>query len=153
MRTSAAGSRHPRTGHATSRGFTLLELLVVIAIIALGTATVGLALRDSGDTALERDAQRLAALLEAARAQSRATGVPVGASFHDGGYRFNGLSPAQAEGTWLDSGTRVFGSATLVLGPEPIGPPQHVVLGQASRPDRQLTIASDGLRPFAVGPP
>lgn len=125
---------------------------MVIAIIALGTATVGLALRDSGDTALERDAQRLAALLESARAQSRATGVPVGARFNDGGYRFSGLPRAQAEGVWLDSGTRVFGSATLVLGPEPIGAPQQIVLGQAQRPDRQLAVASDGLRPFTVGP-
>ena len=125
---------------------------MVIAIIALGTATVGLALRDSGDTALERDAQRLAAVLEAARAQSRATGVPVGATFSDSGYRLSGLPPARAEGFWLDSGTRVFGSATLVLGPEPIGAPQQVVLGLAQRPDRQRAVSSDGLRPFAVGP-
>ena len=40
-------------------GFTLLELLVVIAIIALATAGVGLALRDSGAAALQREGERL----------------------------------------------------------------------------------------------
>ena len=44
-----------------SRGFTLLELLVVISIIALATAGVGIAMRDSGQTQLEREAARLAA--------------------------------------------------------------------------------------------
>ena len=33
-----------------ARGFTLLELLVVISIMAIATAGVGLALRDSGQT-------------------------------------------------------------------------------------------------------
>ena len=59
-----------------SRGFTLLELLVVISIMALATAGVGLAMRDGGQTQLEREAARLAALLESARAQSRAGGIP-----------------------------------------------------------------------------
>ena len=72
MRTSAAGS-----SHFMSRGFTLLELLVVVAIIAIATAGVSFALRDSEATQLEREAQRLAALLESARAQSRSSGVPV----------------------------------------------------------------------------
>ena len=56
-------------------GFTLLELLVVIAIIAVATAGVSLSLRDSSQTALEREAQRLAVLFESARAQSRASGT------------------------------------------------------------------------------
>ena len=64
----------PRTG-----GFTLLELLVVVAIMALAMAGVGLALRDSGQTQLEREAERLAALLEAGRAQSRASAPARGA--------------------------------------------------------------------------
>jgi general secretion pathway protein H len=60
-----------------SHGFTLIELLVVIALIAIGTAAVSFSLRDTAETVLERDAERLAALFESARARSRASGVPV----------------------------------------------------------------------------
>ena len=57
---------------APQGGFTLIELMVVVAIIALGTAVASLALRDNEGAVLARDAERLAALLESARAQSRA---------------------------------------------------------------------------------
>ena len=60
-----------------SHGFTLIELLVVIALIAIGTAAVSFSLRDSAQTVLERDAERLANLFESARARSRASGMPV----------------------------------------------------------------------------
>ena len=59
------------------RGFTLLELLVVLAIVAMASAGVGFAMRDSGQAQLEREAQRLAALLESARARSQALGIPL----------------------------------------------------------------------------
>ena len=90
MPTLAAGSKPPRarrvwpvgdSGHGSRGpaqfGFTLIELLVVLAIIAIGTAGVSLSMRDSAQSALERDAQRLAALLDSARSRSRASGVPV----------------------------------------------------------------------------
>lgn len=51
------------------RGFTLLELMVVVAIIAMATAAVTFALRDDSGTRLEREALRLSAMLESARAQ------------------------------------------------------------------------------------
>lgn len=59
------------------RGLTLLELLVVLAIIGIAMAGVSLSLRDSSQTQLEREAQRLVAVLEAARAQSRTSGIPL----------------------------------------------------------------------------
>mgnify|MGYP003620647923 FL=1 len=80
-----------RSRAAAQRGFTLLELLVVISIMALATAGVGLAMRDGGQTQLEREAARLAALLESARAQSRAGGIPVRWRALPGGFRFEGL--------------------------------------------------------------
>jgi len=142
MRTSAAGNR--------ALGFTLIELLVVVAIIAIATAGVSFALRDTQATQLEREAQRLAALLESARAQSRASGVPVRWRVVDGGFRFEGAQPGTLPERWLSDTTQVQGSGMLVLGPEPIIGPQQVVIGASDAPGRQLRIATDGLRPFRV---
>ncbi|MGE4240832.1 MAG: type II secretion system protein GspH [Ramlibacter sp.] len=129
----------------------MIELLVVVAIIAMGTAAVTFAMRDTASAQLERDAQRLAALLEAARTESRGSGLAVRWSPTPEGFRFDGLPPAQKlPEHWLHTGTAVRGSVTLVLGPEPIIGPQAVVLGSAEQPDRTLRVATDGLRPFAV---
>jgi general secretion pathway protein H len=134
----------------TSRGFTLLELLVVVAIMALATAGAGLALRDSGQTQLEREAERLAALLEAGRAQSRASGVAVRWQATAGGFRFDGLASRQLPTQWLGPATFAHEPATLVLGPEPLIGRQQVLLAQRSHPERVLRVATDGLRPFTV---
>jgi general secretion pathway protein H len=148
MRTSAPGSD---VGLArTAGGFTILELLVVIAIIAIATAGVSFALRDSQATQLEREAQRLAALFESARAQSRSSGVPVRWYTTAGGFRFEGVPPDALPERWLSDTTQVLGTATLQLGPEPIIGHQEVVIGSSAAPDRSLRIATDGLRPFAV---
>ena len=145
MRTSAAGNESRR-----ARGFTLIELLVVVAIIAIATAGVSFALRDSQDTQLEREGQRLAALFESARAQSRATGVAVRWRTVDGGFRFEGAQPGTLPEQWLATTTLAQGNAVVVLGPEPIVGPQQVVIASTAAPGRQLRIATDGLRPFRV---
>ena len=135
------------------KGFTLLELLVVISIMALATAGVGVAMRDGGQTQLEREAARLAALLESARAQSRAAGVPVVWRALPRGFRFEGLPPsAQAAlpTQWLDAGTTARGQTVLQLGPEPLIRPQQVWITHQSHPERSLRIATDGVRPFSV---
>ncbi len=145
MPTSAAGSRK-------SGGFTLLELLVVITIIAVATAGVAFAIRDTAGAQLEREAQRLAALLEAGRAQSRASGIPVRWHTTDGGFRFDGVPPKALPHNWLAADTRVLGTAILVLGPEPIIGRQSVTLGSTSEPARTLRLSTDGLRPFHIDP-
>lgn len=159
MRTSAAGSNcRPSSaavlppGGRGSRGFTLIELLVVVAIIAIASAGVSLALRDSGATQLEREAQRLAALLESGRAQSRSTGVPVLWTPTEGGFRFDGAPAGLLPQRWLADTTQVRGSVTLQLGPEPIIGRQEVVLESTALPGRSLRVATDGLRPFAITP-
>src|SRR5215217_2991467 len=97
MPTWAAGSNAgPSCGHAVQRacrapGFTLIELLVVIAIIAFATAGVSFAIRDGAQAQFDREAERLAALLEAARAQSRASGTAVRWRATPEGFAFDGL--------------------------------------------------------------
>jgi general secretion pathway protein H len=157
MPTSAAGSSVCFKRFA---GFTLLELLVVIAIIALGTVGVGLALRDSGQVALEREAERLAALLESARAQSRASGVAVRWRVTPEGFQFDGLPIGSLPTHWLEPSTRAQPATAdgraadaLQLGPEPIIAPQQVQLLTEGPPERILRVATDGLQPFAVVTP
>ncbi len=174
MPTSGPGSKVPAPGRlkgaarAAARGFTLLELLVVLAVVAVSAGLAVLALRDSNATRLEREAVRLAALLEMARAESRVSGTPVrwlpgaatdaqppvSASAADeprASFRFLGLSgQTQLPQRWLDD--RV--SATvpppgfLVLGPDAILPAQRLSLRLE---DQQIEIGSDGLGPFSVG--
>jgi general secretion pathway protein H len=135
------------------RGFTLLELLVVIAVIALGTAGVALAMRDSGPTLVEREATRLAALLDMARSQSRTTGALVTweAKLNDQSQfamSWSGLkSKEPLPNTWLETETQVVGNTRLVLGPDPVIAPQSIQLtiGQNSR-----LIATDGVGLFVV---
>ncbi len=168
MPTSAAGNRRvasrfdsaqrPRAG-----GFTLIELLVVIAIIAIATAGVGLALRNTGQESLDREAERLSALLEAARAQSRASGMAVRWRTTPEGptnFSFDGLPPGTLPTAWLSAGIVAQplagdGSAVaaLQLGPDPIIAAQQVLLTSEGPPARTLRIATDGLRPFAVTTP
>lgn len=150
MPTSAAGNDPLIMVRRRARGFTLLELLVVVAIIAIATAGVSFALRDSQATQLDREAQRLAALLESARAQSRSSGVPVRWYPVEGGFRFEGVPPNSLPERWLSDKTRVRGAGALQLGPEPIIGRQAVVLESTAVPGRGLRVATDGLRPFTV---
>lgn len=132
-----------------ARGFTLLELLVVISIIALATAGVGLAMRDGGQAQLQREGERLAALLESARAQSRASGTAVRWRADANGFHFEGLPGGSTlPSQWLDPATGARPPAVLRLGPEPLIGPQQVVLGNAALPGQGVRVSTDGLRPF-----
>ena len=145
-------------------GFTLVELLVVLLLIALVSGMASLALRDGHEARLEREGQRLAALLEAGRAEARSSGVAVrfelagteqanlGRSAADAtvDFRFVGVAPgAMPAGHWLEPEVRarIDGARALRLGPEPLIGAQRITLMLGGR---QLVLATDGLAPFAV---
>jgi general secretion pathway protein H len=138
------------------RGFTLVELLVVIALIALISAVASLALRDPASARLDREAERLVALLEAARHEARAAGVAARweprSSTTEEDFRFIGLPARLALPTrWLEPGptAEIIGAQALVLGPEPLIGPQRLVI---RLDERSLAIVTDGLGPFVVEP-
>jgi general secretion pathway protein H len=159
---SERGAHRPASRGA--RGFTLIELLVVLVLVAIGAGVVSLALRDGTATKLEEEGARLAALLEGARAEARAAGVPVywvpgrderASTLTDPeaaneAFRFVGL-PASVNlpRHWMEPrvSAQVVGARQLVLGPDAIVPAQRVVL---SLEDRRIEVATDGLAPFAV---
>ena len=138
------------------RGLTLLELLVVLAIIAISSAGVALAMRDNSQTQLEREAQRLIAKLEAARAQSRAQGVPIVWRATVSGFVIEtplvGADFAPQSEDWLSVDISADVQA-IALGPEPIIAPATITLSKASsqtsdaKPMR-VRISTDGLQPF-----
>jgi general secretion pathway protein H len=135
-----------------SHGFTLIELLVVIALIAIGTAAVSFSLRDSAQTVLERDADRLAALFESARARSRASGMPVKwypqtTGVRPNGFVFDGLPSQTLPDKWLSPQIQVAPNSLVILGPDPIIGPQSVQLRMR---DSQMWVSTDGLKPFAA---
>jgi general secretion pathway protein H len=137
------------------RGFTMIELLVVVALIAIASGLVTFALRDPAASQLEQEAARLTALLEAARAEARASGLqvwwePGAAGNPQRDFRFLGLpASSQLPSRWLTPGVAadVVGARAVMLGPEPIIGAQRILL---RLDDRRLTLATDGLGPFSV---
>lgn len=166
MRTLALGNKASNSikhrlniSDLKERGFTLMELMVVVAIIAIASAGVMMAIPDASATALEREALRLSALLDSARAQSRASGLAITWKPTDGGFEFEGAAKIKNSTTgemedlvkypktWLNIETTVDASSRLALGPEPVIAQQELVLRHA---DRSLTLSTDGIRPFAI---
>lgn len=136
-----------------SSGFTLLELLLVIAVVAIGSAGVAFAFRNAHQTKLENEAQRLIAILESARAQSRASGIPIKWRPTAGGFILEGLpdsptNPSQYQ--WQEPDIVLSSDQPLLLGPEPLIPPQNVLIWLASQPLYSLRVSTDGVRPFSV---
>ena len=149
--------KRPHAAPRAVRGFTLIELMMVVVLIAVASSIVSFALRDPASTTLEREGARLAALLEGARAEARASGIaaywePRTQVADAPGFRFVGLPPSDELPTaWLDArvSAEVVGARAVTLGPEPLIGAQRIVLRLR---EQRLTLETDGLGPFVVAP-
>lgn len=138
------------------RGFTLIELLVVVAMVAITSAAVSMAMRDPAEAQLEREAERLVALFETARAESRSAGLdvqwlPLQQNARDH-FRFQGLPERiQLPRRWLTEGViaEISNARSVRLGPEPMIGAQQVQLRLGNQ---RLQLSTDGLAPFSVSP-
>ena len=126
----------------------------MVALVAIASAAASLALRDADASLLDQEAERLGALFESARAQSRISGqavawVPLDNAAEDQ-FRFLGLpAGAPLPHRWLKADVHVdLGSQRMVqLGPEPLIPAQSLVLSLGAQ---KRVLRTDGLGPFAV---
>lgn len=125
-----------------------------MVLIGVAAGLISLALRDPDASRLDQEGARLAALLEAGRAQARALGVPVrfelGSTVPGEGFRFVGLPPQlKLPQRWLNEelSAEIVGARALLLGPEPLIPPQRITLRLG---ERRLVLATDGLGPFVA---
>jgi type II secretion system protein H len=128
--------------HAPRRsGFTLIELLVVVAIIAVVAGSVAV-LAVPGDAAAARDeARRLAALLESAVREARASGHSIAWSAEPHRYAF---WQRGEDGDWvLYPAHSVYRSRTL---PERIELANVRVDGRYLAPGERVVFGPHGLR-------
>jgi general secretion pathway protein H len=81
--------RRPARAARPQAGFTLIELLVVVLIIGIVSAGILLSLNLTGrDTALQRESDRLFALMSYAREQAELQTREFGIMFQEDGYEF-----------------------------------------------------------------
>lgn len=133
-------------------GFTLLELLVVLAIIASASVAVVLSLRDSPQTRLQAEAERVIAVLEATRADARASNTAMRWRADDKGFQVHTLpayGPPVHNMAWLHKGTQA-SPTDMLISPEPVQARSRLNLSHNS--GASLSIATDGAAAFKVLP-
>lgn len=148
--TRSLGAVRPRQN---ARGFTLIELMVVLALMALVSGVVALSVRPSPQQQIGREAERLALWLEAVRSQSRGQGQVIQVRVDAAGAQT--LTPRSDAAlnsrlNWLYADTSPVAAVTLTLGPEPILPPQQLLLTSGNDGRTRVRVSTQGLGPWAA---
>jgi general secretion pathway protein H len=136
-----------------ARGFTLIEMMVVLALVALVSGVVALSIRPSPQQQLGREAERLALWLEAVRSQSRGLGQIMQVRVDASGAQILGPRSDTSPGarlSWLYDDTLPVAVVTLTLGPEPILPPQQLLLTSRTDGRTRVQVGTRGLGPWAA---
>ncbi len=131
-----AGDRVVPAARQLSAGFTLIELLVTLFVMALLTGVAALALPHGRDDAMRREAQRLAALFEAARTMAADGAEPLVWAPGVSGYDFLRPSPRG----WTSLGIAPL-TARAWAWSQASPPADYVPL-----PRRDATVSADGVR-------
>lgn len=142
-----------------SGGFTLIELLVVVFIIAVASAVAVLSLRSTTNQQGVQNAQQVAALLDAARANARAQRVSLLWRCDESGFSVLSTIPSAApvkHSNW-QAGSAVCDPNQGVVGPEPITKAQVINVYSVDATTKSgvdvnnaVQIATDGLGPFKL---
>lgn len=137
-----------------SRGLTLIELLVVLVIVASVTAGAIWSVQHTPRRQLQQEASRLAALFEAARAQSQLTGQRVSWSVDEHNrFVWQGLNAPDWPTQWqMTPAPRVQwpeGQRRVVLGPEPVMAALRLplLLHNEGADTTRVELHTDGLAP------
>lgn len=152
----AGHARKPATRTRTflNCGFTLIELMLVLLVLALSSSLVVMSTRDTPQQTLEREADRLVNVLEAARAQARSNSTALLWQSDTQGYVVRALTdpePLLQVHTWYSPGTRSEPS-TWVISAEPVQSAVRLTLLIDNAPSQPLSIATDGVASFQVLP-
>ena len=135
-------------------GFTLIELMVVLLVLALSSSLVVMSTRDSSQQTLEREADRLINVLEAARAQARSSSTALLWQSDARGYSISAVTDPQTQQqfqTWYLPGTRSEPTSWLISA-EPVQSATRLTLLMEGAPNARLSVATDGAASFKVMP-
>lgn len=130
-------------------GFTLIEILVALTIMAVLSSMIAISVLPSDAETADKEARRLAALLEMASSETRASGQIIAWSPDEGGYSFWRRSE---EGEWVrfpDSSAyrrRWFGGQTelrnVLVGGRPLPPDDRITISPYRTRDLfEMTVA------------
>ena len=91
---SVRANHHRTIGNRGGLGFTLIEILVVLVIVGILMSVAFLSFGILGDDrGLDREARRLASLIELVSEEASTQGRDFGIEFMTGGYRFVEYDP------------------------------------------------------------